>query len=427
VSANTHRLRPHYARPTRARRASPPPAPHDPALPHLPRLLDAEQMAAVLRRSLGRPAEVDQVRPLSSNYKPGYELRVHYEAEVNGVREEAVVMIAAEGRVRRMARDDRYLAVARAVDGRAPALLALVYDEELDALTQWLPLDLWLPGLTEPPERLCGRLRAAGLPLARDTGPPRRLSYEPKRHAVLRLGDYALKAYARDSRYRSAEARLRSLPADFPVLTPPLEAAFADLRLIVQPFLPGRAPASAASAARAAGAVLRALHGTPLDGLEVSTPTSRLQTIARYSGVVEALRPEATRLRALLRKLEDKAPAGVEVVPSHGDFHVRQLVEHDGELAVLDLDRMCAAPAAMDLAAYAADTVGGNERDLDVAGNVLVELIEGYGSPPAHLHWYLAAELLRRAPHPFRCLELDWPERVERVLNDAERVLAGEM
>jgi Phosphotransferase enzyme family len=402
-----------------------PPAPHDPALPHLPRLLDAEQMAPILRRSLGRPAEVNHVRPLSSNYQPGYELRVSYEAEVNDVREEAVVMIAADGRVRRMARDDRCLAVARAVDGRSPALLPLVYDEELDALIQWLPLDLWLPGLTEPPERLCRRLRAAGLPLARDTGPPRRLSYQPKRRAVLQLGDYALKAYARKSRYRSSEARLRSLPADFPVLTPPLEAAFADLRLIVQPFLPGRAPASAASAARAAGAVLRALHGTRLDGLEVSTPTSRLQTIARYSGVVETLRPDATR--ALLRKLEDEAPAGVEVVPSHGDFHVRQFVEHKGELAVLDLDRMCAAPAALDLATYAADTVAGSERDLDVALSVLVELVEAYGARPAHLHWYLAAELLRRSPHPFRCLEPDWPERIERVLEAAERALAGEV
>jgi ATP-binding cassette, subfamily B, bacterial len=415
-------------RPTPVRRAGPPPAPHDPALPHMPRLLDAEQMAPVLQRSLGRPAEVKHVRPLSSRYKPGYNLRVHYEAEVDGVREEAVVMIAADGQLRRMARKDRYLAIARAVNARSPALLPLVYDEELDALTQWLPLDLWLPGLTEPPERLCLRLEAAGLPLNGDTGAPRRLSYKPKQHAVLRLGDHAVKAYAHESRYRSAEARLRGLPADFPVLTPPLEAAFADLRVIVQPFLPGRAPASAASAARAAGAMLRSLHAARLDGLETSSPTSRLQTIARYSAVVETLRPEASaRLRALLRMLEDEAPAAVDVVPSHGDFHARQLVEHDGELAVLDLDRMCAAPAVLDLAAYAADTVAGSERDLDVAGNVLVELIEGYGSPPAHLHWYLAAEILRRAPHPFRCLQPDWPERIDRVLHDAERALVGEM
>jgi hypothetical protein len=41
------------------------------------------------------------------------------------------------------------------------------------------------------------------------------------------------------------------------------------------------------------------------------------------------------------------------------------------------------------------------------------------------LHWYQTAEILRRAPHPFRCLEPDWPERIERVLNDAE--LAAEM
>jgi ABC-type multidrug transport system ATPase subunit len=412
---------------TRARRADPP-APHDPALPRLPRLLDAEQMTPVLQRSLGWPAKLSHVRPLSSRYKPGYNLRVHYAADVNDVPEEAVVMISANGRLRRMAGKDRYLAIARAVDARSPALVPLVYDDELDALTQWLPLDLWLPGLTEPPDRLCRRLRAAGLPLSGDTGAPRRLSYKPKQHAVLRLGDYALKAYAHESRYRSAEARLRGLPADFPVLTPPLEAAFEDLRLIVQPFMPGLPPESAASAARAAGDVLHALHGTRIDALEVSTPARRLQTIARYSGIVETLTPEATpRLRTLLRRLEEHAPLEVQLMPSHGDFHVRQLVEDDGELVILDLDRMCAAPVALDLAAYAADTVRGGERDLEAAANVLDQLVDGYGWRPEHLHWYLAAEILRRAPHPFRTLEPDWPERVERMLDGAERALAREL
>jgi hypothetical protein len=42
------------------------------------------------------------------------------------------------------------------------------------------------------------------------------------------------------------------------------------------------------------------------------------------------------------------------------------------------------------------------------------------------LHWYLAAEIVRRTPHRFRCLEPDWPERIERVLEGAERALSGE-
>jgi hypothetical protein len=37
------------------------------------------------------------------------------------------------------------------------------------------------------------------------------------------------------------------------------------------------------------------------------------------------------------------------------------------------------------------------------------------------------AEILRMSPHPFCCLEPDWSERIERVVDGAERALAGEV
>jgi ABC-type transporter Mla maintaining outer membrane lipid asymmetry ATPase subunit MlaF len=60
-------------------------------------------------------------------------------------------------------------------------------------------------------------------------------------------------------------------------------------------------------------------------------------------------------------------------------------------------------------------------------GILILDEPTSYGPPPPQLHWYLAAEILRKAPHPFRCLEPDGSERIERVLDGAERALAGEV
>ena len=75
--------------------------------------------------------------------------------------------------------------LATKVDGRSPVPSALVYEPELDALLQWLPLDLSLPALAEPPGELASELRRHGVEIPGDE--PAMLSYRPRRRAVLRL------------------------------------------------------------------------------------------------------------------------------------------------------------------------------------------------------------------------------------------------
>ena len=81
---------------------------------------------------------------------------------------------------------------------------------------------------------------------------------------------------------------------------------------------------------------------------------------------------------------------------------------------------MCVAPAALDLATYAADVVRGRPGDLERVHAVLEPLLEGYGTRPDALDWHLAASVLSRAAHPFQRQVPGWRERAEATVAVAE-------
>jgi ABC-type multidrug transport system fused ATPase/permease subunit len=412
-----------------------PPAPADPALPQLPVLLDAAAMAPVLERSLGRDRTVSSVRARQLRYKPHTNLRVRYEVGVGGARHDAVVTIAADRGCARRARKPEYVAMARRVNGRSPAADPLVYDPGVDALIEWFPLDLSLPALAEHPARLRRRLRTAGLAISASESEPVRLVYKLRRRAVLELDGHVLKAYGSESRYRAAEARLKAVSSGFPVQTPSFEAAFPALRVTVQPLLTGRVPASAAQVAHEAGAMLRNLHDSAVGGraralwrvrlLDALAPARKQARPAELARSITTIAPHlGPRLAPLVHRLETTAPADEALVPSHGDFHAGQLLETNRELAVVDLDHLCAASPALDVAGYGAHLVNGYDGDLQTAQGALEPLVEGYGEEPAALRWYLATSILARGVFPFQCVDDEWPERVEAMVDAAEAALA---
>ena len=204
------------------------------------------------------------------------------------------------------------------------------------------------------------------------------------------------------------------------------EAVVADLRLTLQEWLPGTPPGRRAEFAREAGEVLRELHGHALDGLEPLLPSQRLDAAATAVEFVSTIAPGlAQRARAALRELERRAPDldGAALVTSHGDFHGGQLLELPGGPALIDLDLLGSAPAALDLANYAGHLIPRDAPDLPAALTVLESLVEGYGSRPRWLEWYLAASILRRSRVPFRNFERDWPEQTECLVGAAEAAL----
>jgi hypothetical protein len=297
-------------------------------------------------------------------------------------------------------------------------------------MIQWLPLDLWLPALAEPPARLAERLTAAGAKLAVDVGRTHLLGYKPRRRAVLRLDAHVLKIYAGEREFTRAVRGLEAAASLRSLRTPPLEGALSELRLTAQPLQLGHPPPAALDAAREAGELLAAIHASargalPGQQLPEVTPRQRLEASAASARLVAVLVPGlAPRLESLLGNLAAAAPASDAIVLSHGDFHAGQLLDTGVDFALLDFDEACEAHPSLDLTTYAAHVVWGDEDDLETAALALEDLTEGYGRRPTALPWYLATSILGRAPFPFRYLDERWPERVERMVDSAERALA---
>ena len=388
----------------------------DPALPQLPVLLDGEAIAPVLAGTLGR--DVAGIRIAYVTYDPAERVLVHYEVDVDGERHDAVVLADATADLAARATAPESLALVRAVEGRTPARTPLAHDTDIDVLIQWPPLDLALPAFTEPVERLRERVEAAGVDLG--DARPQLVHYKPGRRVALRVGAHFLKLYASRGQFERAVHNLRAVEP-LPIRTPICEAAMPDELIGVQSLVPGTAPNGSTSVASEAGALLARLHAARLEGLRDAPAPYWLKSAAKSARVLSAVVPSLeARLEALVRGLDDRMveTAGV---PSHCDFDVRQLLELDGSYALVDFDSMSSAPPALDLASYisyAADHGG-----LPAAATMLDSLVEGYGSRPDGVSWYLAIILLRRARIPFRRFVDGWPDEIAARVAVAEAAL----
>jgi ATP-binding cassette subfamily B protein len=406
--------------PRSGRRATTP-KPRDEALPALATLLDPDAMAPRLAASLDGAAELEDVRLRYLRYKPATNIVVHYDVGLGGGRRhDAIAMTASRGYLERRAAKPENLALAERVRNRVPGRTPLAYDGEIGALVQWFPLDLSLPALAEPRAALRDELVAAGARVDDEWPEAAVLAYKPRRRAVLRLGGDVVKFYAKEDEYAAAAHGLQASSHFAGVRSPAPGGTLAARRVTVQSFLPGRQPRPE-EAAEAAGALLAELHRSSPASLPLATPGNQLEAAAATAGLISALSDTlGRRAAALLGRLARELPLGVPLVTAHGDFNSRQLLASDEGLALVDFDGLCRAPAALDLATYAAYVVLGEEDALDRAASVLDALVAGYGSRPPALEWYLATCILRRSARPFRYFEPEWPRRVGAMIAAAE-------
>jgi hypothetical protein len=387
----------------------------DPALPQLELLLDTGAMRDVLARSLDEGARLGDVRVGRVVYKPGETVAVHYRAQVDGERCDAVATSRAGVPLAERARKPRYRELARRAGDRSPGA-PLSYDGSVGALITWLPFDPRLPALVLDGGELARRLGVAG-------GEPELIGYKPRSRAVLRLGEHVLKAYGTERQYEAALTGLMTAAREGPLPTAEFAAAVPELRLTAQRELPGTRPARAVDVAERAGALVATLQRAELRSLPAAPAARELAAAARKADVIRAVVPSlGPRLDALVRRLGERRPPDAGGVPAHGDFHADQLLLTDDGLAVIDFDEMCLAAPALDLATYAADVVRGRDGDLDEVHAVLEPLLAGYGGRPGDLDWHLAAAILGRAAHPFHRQVRDWAQRVEAMVAAAEAV-----
>jgi ATP-binding cassette, subfamily B, bacterial len=374
----------------------------DPALPQLERLLDPDAMRVVLARSLPADAELGELTIGRVIYKPRDTVAVHYSVAVGETRHDAVATGIAGVDLAARTRMPRYRALARSANGRSPATEALSYDEQAGALVTWLPFDPRLPALTAVDDETV------------------LLAYKPRSRAVLRSGDRVLKAYGRD---RDFESALTGMTTALPLPTAGFAGAVRELRLTAQRHIEGERASATALAARA-GSMVATLQRAHLPSLPAAPPERQLEAAIRKAAVIDAVLPALRpRLAALVRRLTAALPPAGVPVPAHGDFHADQLLVAGDEVAVIDLDQLCMADPAVDLATYAADVVRGRDGDLDAVRAVLEPLLTGYGGRPPALDWHLAAAILGRAAHPFHRQAKEWPARVEAMVAAAEASL----
>jgi hypothetical protein len=393
--------------------------PADPALPQLTSLLDSELMSGFLARAIHGNLPDPEVEIGYLRYRPARSLLVVYEVRLGETTHDVFALADARTDLAARAAAPESIALATKLAARTPAE-PLLYVQEVSALVHWLPLDLALPAMAEPPEQLRERLVKAGLDLDADDV-PRTVKHKPMMRGVLRLNDHFAKAFPdRDSYDESVRAL--ELSASLPFPTARCTALVPELMIAAQSRVAGERPGDPAEVAPQAGALLSVLHATPFADLPAELPVDQLTSVARQTRLLRTIVPGlASRLETLVERLEDGVPSD-DLVSSHGGFHISQLLRNEGELAVVDFDGMCRAPAADDVASYVASLVE-HPDDLQRAAETLDVLVEAYGRRPAGVPWYLAVHLLGRARRPFTRLEPGWPERVEERVAAAEGAL----
>jgi hypothetical protein len=396
--------------------------PEDRRLCALARLLDPVEMSPLLGSMLG-PEELPDVRVQSVRYKPEDNAVVHYAVRTGDGWHGVVAYAHAGKRVGRKRKDPRNRRLARRVRHRTAGAEPLDYLREVDALVQWEPLDVRLPIIGNRPERLAERLRGKGIEVA-DGLEPQLLRYWPRRRAVLRLGDHVLKAYRDPADFEGAWRSLRATKALTRVRTPAYEGVLKAQRTTVQQWLPGHSPELLPVSSQPAGAVLADLHGDAHSRRPAITADHILAKCSARVDLVGRLLPELrSELDTLLADLDRREPHNLGVVTSHGNYHAGQLLAGPTGLVVLDVDRLCLAAPAYDLASYAAHVAFGRPGDAQAMAATLESLVEAYGTRPPGLDWYLATCLLRRAAVPFRFQDEHWPQAVSGLVGLAREAL----
>jgi thiamine kinase-like enzyme len=394
--------------------------PFDDVLPGVSVLLDADQMRLRVQEGFGVHGRLARLRICGYEFVPHVSLRVHYTAEVGTLRYDLTAQVGhpvpdaktiekltTSARDRRVAR----LPVARLAD--------------LSAQLSWYPIDFGLPHLALPDVELADTV---GLDSA---GPTSQFSWIPGQRAVVRFPNALVRVYhdAADAQ-RSSEA-LRMVEGHLPIAR--MTSSNAEEGLVAQELRPGRVMLrdKAAESSSAAAQFIEQLHTVEPDTIDPNAtlvskePADVVAAAEATVAFVAFCRPDlAERLNTLLARIRTSAPTGLPTVPSHGDFTFQNVLRNGEDLYVVDIDTLCLAPRAQDLAAYAVSLMNGRSEDFDDISAAVKAMRSVYTADPAGIDWFVAAFMLGSIDRPLRGLSRDWSERTDSWLATAERCAA---
>lgn len=432
--------------------------PQDATLPGLGTALDGGAVAELLTRNLpddlaGRVG-IDACRPCYIRYKQGTNATIQYDLRLldrgSGEVFQAPVHLRlfADDRASRLwAKPQLHALVERARRlHHTPLAGNAVLIPELGAIVQIYPLDLALPALVDAAslDIMSQQWRAtqppgAGQDLAIEAA--ELVRYKPSRKALLRsrlrggtLGD----AFARlhtDDRGRWIRDLSLALRRDG-IPTPEPLAHLDDLRLVVHAAVPGkplwglRGEPAFIAAMEPVAATLSDLHRTACPGLLPSTvATFADATAAAAEAVAVVLPPLAQRVRRtaeeVARGLGGVAPSALTV---HGDCSPDQVLVEGSGITLIDFERAGLGHPLLDVGTFLAHlAAAGAVEGCREAGDARAAFLDAYRTrrpaTEAAVRLFEAGALLGLAIGPFRRLEQDWPEMVERLVDLAEKRL----
>lgn len=256
------------------------------------------------------------------------------------------------------------------------------------------------------------------------------LSWVPGTRAVLGFDNAVVKLYRDPQDAVTAVRAARLLEGRIPtaaVLAADVGRGVVAFERLTGRTIPGREAESAGMVGQST-ALLEVLHGQRIDdafsALARRDPGHLVTEAAVSTALVSWRRPDlAPRIADVLAELTRRSPAVHREVVSHGDFNVGQLLETEGGIRLLDLDTLCVAAPALDLATYAANVMSGRRGDLARVRAITALLLDGYRTEVEAFNWYLTAVMVRRADRPMRRWKRDRDDRTDRMLSAAEEVL----
>jgi hypothetical protein len=403
-------------------------------LPGLAHLLDVDTFASAVAAASG--IAIDGAELTYLRYKPRTNCIATYRLTVGG--DDAFVYAKAHHR----GDTDKY-AKARARLGTEPSALGVpgVALDSIMTVVHGFPNDQLLAPLGKlfAGDRRRERFLTRIAPTHPDlwTGVPSTLRYKAERRFVARLEvdgvPQAVLKIVGQHDYADAARGLRAIAEHAPIPVPTPLGRSRSSGALLSSWIDGtpldEAGAARPSATRVAGATLARLHGAPAPGLR------RRDREGDAVALVAMARSVSFLLPALERRL---VPLALEVASAllegpdggatlHGDCSSDQVVTRGDDVAMIDFDRACLGPAAVDLGTFVArlrcDALVGR-LTVNEVGALETALLAGYGEPPPCLERHVAAGLLRLAPHPFRERHPAWPEITERIV-DAAAAAAG--
>ena len=410
----------------------------EPALPGLRTLLDPD---AIVRAAVaaGITQHLGEARPVYMRYKPGTSCLVGYSS---AEKQEPTLFYAT-------AFQPNSAKLAKAAERKRAKWLDGGGRYVIDPLAIELcifPNDDHLPVLIDllSPEKGAAFIRdRIGQPLFLPPAEVRVLAYKPERRCTLavfsegRPGSIA-KAYSSGA-YAGARERAAALPTLPRLGMQRLLSADDKKRLLFFEWLNGRSLGEAILLGEAAdvdvrvtGSGLAELHLAPAPALPARTSAQRrlldeLVSTLRviYPNVSNAAASVAARATSLLL-LDDSAPVFI-----HGDFYAQQVLLHENEISLIDLDEAATGSAAFDLGNFIA------HLELDAACGKLSResvatqsqnFLDGYefrrALPPARvIAAHTAASLLALAHQPFRRHLPDWQRVTAAIVARAGEIL----